>query len=435
MKKFLNPFQRFVALESGSSIILFLAAFIALFWANSEFSQSYFSTWDTNLSFGIGDWTLAKPLILWINDGLMAIFFFVIGLEIKKEIVAGELSTIKKASLPIMAAIGGMVIPILFFVILNLNQPGIDGWGIPMATDIAFTLGILQLLGKRVPLSLKIFLTAFAIVDDLGAILVIAIFYSHQIYWIYLAIAAGIIMLLILMNLLNVNQRWLFVIAGIATWFLFLKSGIHPTIAGVIVALTIPVNKKIGLNKYYKKLQEKATLLECKKVPIQFLTKTQLNAIESIEYLNRQVQPMLQRFENGLHSFVAYFIMPVFALANAGVVFISLSSVSDSNFSLSVSLAESMVFGKIVGISLFSWLAIKTKIATLPKGISFKHIVGVSILGGFGFTMSLFIESLAYTDVDLLASGKIGILVGSILAGIIGYIVLRTTLPVPKVEA
>ena len=165
-----------------------------------------------------------------------------------------------------------------------------------MATDIAFTLGILQLLGKRVPLSLKIFLTAFAIVDDLGAILVIAIFYSHQIYWIYLAIAAGIIMLLILMNLLNVNQRWLFVIAGMATWFLFLKSGIHPTIAGVIVALTIPVNKKIGLNKYYKKLQEKATLLECKKVPIQFLTKTQLNAIESIEYLNRQVQPMIVLF-------------------------------------------------------------------------------------------------------------------------------------------
>ncbi len=429
MKKLFDPFQRFVALESSSSIILFLSAFIALFWANSEFSQSYFSTWNTNLTFGIGTWTHSKPLILWINDGLMAIFFFVIGLEIKKEIVAGELSSLQKAALPIVAATGGMIVPILIFLLLNHNQPGADGWGIPMATDIAFSLGILQLLGKRVPLSLKIFLTAFAIVDDLGAIAVIAIFYSHQLFWIYLLGAAAILTILIIANMLNVNAKWLFVVGGTGIWYLFLLSGIHPTIAGVIVALTIPVNRRIGLSKYSNKLLEKAKLLECKKTPKQFLNKTQLGAIESIEYLNRQVQPMLQRFENRLHGFVAYFVMPIFALSNAGVVFLSLSSVSDSDFTLSLNLAESMLIGKIVGISLFSWLAIKTKIAALPKGISFKHIVGVSILGGFGFTMSLFIGSLAYSDSALLASGKIGILAGSIIAGVLGYLVLRLTLP------
>jgi len=429
MKKTANPFQRFISLESTSSLLLFVAALVAIFWANSANSASYFSIWKTQVSLGVGTWSIDKPLILWINDGLMAIFFFVIGLEIKKEILAGELSSIQKASLPLFAAVGGMVVPITLFLLLNGNGVGKEGWGIPMATDIAFSLGILQLLGKRVPLSLKIFLTAFAIVDDLGAVLVITFFYSTSILWIYLIAAFGILLLLFVANYLNINHKWTYILGGIGVWYLFLKSGIHPTIAGVLLAFTIPGNRKIEVGTFQRLIKIEIENLNCTfKKKTQFLTKPQKVSLETIETLTQQAQPMLQHFETRLHGFVAFVIMPIFALANAGVELFPASNSASGFTPLSLNLAEAMLLGKISGISLFSGLAIKMGFSSLPAGVNFKHIIGVSILGGFGFTMALFIESLAYTDPDMLTSGKIGILIGSVLAGILGYAFLRVTL-------
>lgn len=429
MKFIKEPLDKFIRLETFGSIILFITTISALVLANSEVSDDFLGLWNNYISINLPGLELSKPIIKWINDGLMAIFFFLIGLEIKRELVAGELNNFKKASLPLFAALGGMVFPAVFFIILNNGEPGSEGWGIPTATDIAFTLGILQLLGKRVPVGLKVFLMAFAIIDDLGAALVIAFFYSTNLAWGFIGIALIILAILALLSLKDYYSKYFFFLMGVIVWILFLKSGIHATIAGVLLALTIPIKRKTNTISFYNNVKDALDMFisDCdnKKSETKMLTKNQLAAIEEIEELAEKTAPPLQYLEHSLHGWIVFLIMPLFALANAGVIF---DFGGESNFGLSINIALSMVLGKAVGIFLFSYLSIKLKITELPKNITFTMLAGISILGGLGFTMSLFINNLAFSDQALIDSAKMGILIGSVVAGIVGFVVLKAAL-------
>ncbi len=424
-----EPLNKFIKLETSGSIILFMATVSALVLANSPLSESFLAIWDKYITISLPGFELSKPLIKWVNDGLMAVFFFLIGLEIKRELVAGELNDFKKASLPLFAAIGGMIFPAVLFTVLNYGEPGSQGWGIPIAADIAFSLGILQLLGKRVPIGLKVFLMAFAIIDDLGAVLVIAFFYSANLNWGLIGIGLILVALLFVLSSRGYYSKYFFFLTGIIVWVLFLKSGIHATIAGVLLALTIPIRRKTNTIFFYNEAKEALEMFvtDCdnKNDQTSILTSKQLTAIEEIEELAEKTAPPLQYLEHSLHGWVSYLIMPLFAFANAGVVF---SFGGDSNFSLSVNIALSMIFGNALGIFLFSFLSIKFKISELPKNVTFKMLGGISILGGLGFTMSLFINSLAFDDQQLINSAKMGILIGSVVAGVLGYLVLRGSL-------
>lgn len=427
MKFIKNPINKFIKLETSSSIILFGATVAALILANSPLSEQFLDFWKNYITFSIPGFELSKPIYKWINDGLMAIFFFLIGLEIKREILTGELSHVKKASLPLFAAIGGMVIPATLFTVLNAGNAGGEGWGIPMAADIAFSLGILTLLGNRVPSGIKIFLMAFAIIDDLGAVLVIAFFYSSNLIWVNIFIALGIVVALALLTKFNYYSKYIFFICGVIVWILFLKSGMHATIAGVLMALTIPLSRKTDTKSFYNRgkaiLDE--FLSECNTQEEKtVLSKKQLHAINELEELTETTTSPLQHNEHQLHGWVAYLIMPIFAFANAGVAF-NLSG--DTNLALSTNIALSMVIGNFIGIFSFSWLAIKLNIAELPENVNFKQLAGVSFLGGLGFTMSLFINGLAFTDPVLIDSAKMGILLGSLIAGLLGYFMIRLT--------
>lgn len=424
-----EPLAKFIKLETSSSIILFIATVSALVLANSPLSESFLGIWNKYITISLPGIELSKPVIKWINDGLMAVFFFLIGLEIKRELVAGELNSFKKASLPLFAAIGGMIFPAVLFSILNYGEPGSQGWGIPIAADIAFSLGILQLLGKRVPIGLKVFLMAFAIIDDLGAVLVIAFFYSSNLVWAYIGIGLVLVALLFVLSYLGYYSKYFFFLIGVIVWVLFLKSGIHATIAGVLLALTIPIRRKTNTKIFYNEAKEALEMFitDCNndKNQTTILTSNQLIAIEEIEDLAEKTAPPLQYLEHSLHGWVSYVIMPLFAFANAGVVF---NFGGDSNFNLSMNIALSMIFGNAVGIFLFSYLSIKLKISEIPKNVTLKMLGGISILGGLGFTMSLFINNLAFDDQLLINSAKMGILIGSVVAGVIGYLVLRGTL-------
>lgn len=420
----LSPIIKFVKVESLGGILLFAATIVALLWANSTFADAYNNLWEYKVGFKIGNFELFKSLILWINDGLMAIFFFLIGLEIKREILLGELNSLKKASLPIFAALGGVLIPVLIFMFLNNNTETTKGWGIPMATDIAFSLAILQVLGKRVPLALKIFLTAFAIVDDLVAVIAIAVFYSSSIDWVLIAWAALPLFLLSFLSLKALYNQFIFFVLGTIVWFLFLKSGIHPTIAGVLIALTIPLNQKIGLKSNLDSLKEIVDkLFRLPDNEKTILSKEQIYAIDDLEDWTSKVQSPLQQLEHHLHGWVAYLIIPIFALANAGMSF---NSGLEMDYSLSFNLASALIFGKFLGIFIFAFVAVKTGLAALPEDINFGHIAGVGFLAGVGFTMAIFIANLAFTDQEAyIDASKTGILIGSIVSGIIGYLVLR----------
>ena len=431
---FLSPFQKFVKIESLSGILLFSATIVAMIWANSSFGSFYQDLWQYEIGFSFNSFELSKPLILWINDGLMAIFFFLIGLEIKRELLIGELNTIKKATFPLFAAIGGMFIPLGLFLLLNQSSETAGGWGIPMATDIAFTLAILKILGNRVPLSLKIFLTAFAIVDDLGAVLVIAIFYSDGINWSLIAYALLPLLILAFCAWRGIYIKYLTLFFGIIIWFLFLKSGIHPTIAGVLLAFTIPIRQRINSRLFNEKLDDIASRIKVAEVsdsPI--LSKGQIEEIENLEELTEKFHSPLQHLEHKLHGWVAYFIMPIFAIANAGVVF---SVDMDIDIPLIVNIAVALFFGKLIGVSLLSYLGVKLKVAELPDNMNYWQIVGVAILAGVGFTMSIFIANLAFIgNAVYIDSAKVGIIIGSLVSGIVGYLVLRFSGKVNKLES
>jgi len=420
----ITPFQKFIKTESLSGILLFSATIIALIWANSSLSPIYESLRQYKIGFSFQNFEFEKPLLLWVNDGLMAIFFFLIGLELKREFLIGELDTLKKASFPFIAALGGVVVPIVLFLILNKNPETIKGWGIPMATDIAFALAILKLLGNRIPLSIKVFLTAFAIIDDIGAVLVIAVFYSTTIDWMLLIYALLLFLILVFLNHYKIYKNYLFLFIGVIIWFLFLKSGIHPTIAGVLMAFTIPIRQKVNIKLYTKK---STRIIDQIKTDINnkndTLSESQIEQIENLELSNKKVRSPLQHLEYKLHNWVAYFIIPVFALANAGVV---INTKMQIDYALITNIGIGLFVGKFAGITSFSFLGVKLGITALPNGVNYKQIIGVAILAGVGFTMSIFIANLAFSGLPHLVDlAKIGILLGSFISGTLGYLILR----------
>ena len=423
--RILSPFQEFFQQEASSGILLMIATLLALIWANSPWSDSYQALWHTNVTVGFGSFEISKDLLHWINDGLMAVFFFVVGLEIKREVLVGELASPRKAILPIIAAVGGMLVPAGFFLLLNPSGPAHAGWGIPMATDIAFALGILSLLGKRVPLSLKIFLTAVAIVDDLGAVLVIALFYTSKIVWGSLLLGAVVFIILVVINKLGVRSPIVYTLLGLVLWAAFLKSGVHATIAGVLLAMTIPVRTRINTEEFVNHasyfLDE---FRKSGKSGESVLTnKSQRSAIQAIEVAAEHAQTPLQRLEHTLHPWVGYFVMPVFAFANAGLV---IGSDFLSGFAQPVTLGimAGLIFGKQIGIFGAGYIAVKLGWSDLPDGMTWTRLYGLACLAGIGFTMSLFIAGLAFGVSEFLSLAKAGILVASLISGTFGAFIL-----------
>lgn len=382
--------KKFFKLESAGGILLMVTAVFAIIVANTPLSAYYDLLLDTPVEIRIGAFEIAKPLLLWINDGLMAIFFFLVGLELKRELIEGELSSINNVILPAVGAVGGMAIPALVYIIFNMDDPvAMKGWAIPAATDIAFALGVLALLGSRVPTSIKVFLTSLAIFDDVGAIVIIAIFYTANVSIASLIVAAICIVILFLLNKRHVSSTSLYLAVGLVMWAALLKSGVHATLAGIILAAFIPM---------YSKTEPESS--------------------------------PLKGMEHDLHSVVAFFVLPVFAFANAGI---NLSGVGVEQLfhSVPLGIALGLFIGKQLGIFGFCWLAIKLGLTRLPNDVSWGTLYGVAALCGIGFTMSLFIGSLAFeeTGVNILFDERLGIIVGSILSGVTGYLILRVSLP------
>ena len=424
MQTFFSPFQSFFKTEAAGGILLLAAAVVALVWANSPLAASYTALWETYLTVGGGPLVIEKPLILWVNDGLMAIFFFVVGLEIKREVLAGELAQPRKAALAIAAALGGMVVPALLYTAVTLGTDRAVGWGIPMATDIAFALGVLALLGSRAPLALKVFLTAVAIVDDLGAVIVIALFYTAELNVTALLISLALVGVLVVVNRLGIQRPAVYAVIGAAVWVAMLKSGVHATIAGVLVALTIPATRRMDEVEFADKV---ATLLDRFRAGIAGSPTTpspdQMAAVHSLEVACEHVETPLQRLEHRLHGLVAFFIMPVFALANAGVAFgADVGALVGDTVALGVALG--LIVGKPVGVLLLAYVSVRLGVAALPTGVTWRHVLGVSFLTGIGFTMSIFIANLAFGPGPLLDSAKVGILAASVVSGLLGSVVL-----------
>ncbi len=424
-KYIIDPVNHFISNSKMGGIVLFSSAALALIIANSPFGEAFHHIWEHKFSIGFGDGIISKSLHHWINDGLMAIFFFVVGLELKREILVGELKSPRLALLPIMAALGGMIFPALIYYAINFNG-ATQGWGVPMATDIAFALGILYLLGDRIPLSLKVFLTAIAIVDDLGAVLVIAFFYTSEIDFGSLLRGLGFLLVLIVANLAGVRNTLFYGVVGIAgVWLAFLLSGVHATIAAVLAAFTIPASTHINESAFTAKLSvlfEKFKNAEPN--DNRLVTHEQQEVLSKIQYFSKNAIPPLQRLEHGLHPFVSFVVMPIFALSNAGVSFSG--NILDSLFApVTLGIALGLLVGKIVGVTFMTWLALKLKMSALPTGMSMKQVMMVGILAGVGFTMSLFIAGLAFESDELLSQAKLGVLCASITAGLIGYFTLK----------
>ena len=426
-KYVINPLSAFIRNSIMSGVVLLIAAVVAIILANSPLSDAFLGFWQNKISIGINDHLfLNYDLQHWVNDGLISIFFFVLGLELKREIVGGQLSGARNALLPIAVGLGGMLFPALIFLLFNQGTETRHGWGIPMATDIAFALGVLHLLGKRIPTSVKIFLTAFGIIDDLGAILVIALFYTSNISFLSLGIGFGCLGLLFLANKLGVRNTMFYAIFGIAfVWLPFLLSGVHATIAAVLVAFTIPANTKLTEGQFLTKNRRYATKFNAADVTdSSTVTKEQLHILKKIKSTAKNAMTPLQRLELSMHPVVSFVVMPIFALANAGVVLdIDFKTLFSNNISIGIVVA--LMVGKMIGIFGVTYLMVKTKISKLPRGMTVNHLFGVSIISGIGFTMSIFITSLAYEDPVFITQAKIGIFVASILAGTLGYFVLK----------
>lgn len=378
----LQSFKDFFRSGQIGGILLMVCVAISLFIANSQYKDGFANFLATDLGFTFGASTYAFTVSAWVNDALMAVFFLLVGLEIKRELVEGELSSVKKASLPVVAALGGMLIPAFTYFIFNNNTQTASGWGIPMATDIAFALAIIAMLGKNVPPSLKIFLAALAIVDDLGAILVIAIFYTNQVHFDYLLMAGGIMLLLFAFNYLNIKPLYFYLVPGAVLWYLIHHSGIHATIAGVLLALTIPTN-------------------------------------------TTNVESPLEKLEHLLNGPVNYFIMPIFALANTNITF-QKEMLGGLVSPLGLGIVTGLFAGKTIGVTLFSWLAVKCKLGSLPSGSNWKHIIGLGMLAGIGFTMSIFISLLSFSNEMDITEAKFAILCASVISGLVGFVFLKS---------
>ncbi len=389
--KILNDF---IHKESSAGILLIIVTIIALILENSPLAEYYTSFLNTHVEIRFGDLQIAKPLLLWVNDGLMAVFFFLIGLEVKREVLQGHLSSLGQIALPGIAALGGMVVPALVYIAFNGSDSfALNGWAIPTATDIAFALGILSLLGNRVPLSLKIFLMALAIIDDLGAIIIIALFYTSDLSTISISVASGALAVLFIMNRMGVARKAAYILVGIVLWVSVLKSGVHATLAGVALAFMIPLSSKDKEGNNFS---------------------------------------MAKELEHDLHYWVAFMILPLFAFVNAGVNLHGIS-LNDMTGTVPLGIMLGLFAGKQLGVFGFSYLAIKMGLAKLPDGSNWKQLYGVAVLTGIGFTMSLFVDSLAFNDTEIYHfADKLAILIGSFLSGIIGYLILKTVKPIQK---
>lgn len=435
-KYFDYSFQSFLKHHVNGGMVLMAVAVMAMIVANSPLNNAYLSILNYPVSLQIGDFNLfshhGEPMTLltFINDALMAIFFFSVGLEIKREVLVGELSSLRQALLPIIAACGGMIVPVIIYFFIVPQAPGCNGIATPMATDIAFSLGVLSLLGKRVPLSLKIFLTAFAVVDDIGGIIVIALFYATNLELGYLFAAAAILVFMLFANnKLYIVNKGFYYFFGVAVWYLFLQSGVHSTVAGVLVAFTIPAKPHIKIGRYIERIRENINSFPVLDKDSIILEQNQLERLKCIESASDHVISPLQSMEDALQGVVNYFIMPLFAFANAGIVLIGGGSeiVGDVTFAVALGL----LFGKFIGIFTFTWFTIKLKIANMPEGMCWKNLAGVSMLGGIGFTVALFIATLSFGGKEpiLLNQAKLGIICATILSGIVGYLYLNKILP------
>lgn len=429
---------------SGGNILM-VATVLALIVANIPgINNLYFDFWEQEVRLQVGSFNVfshsGEPMTLlaFINDALMAIFFFTIGLEIKRSVLVGELSSFRNALLPIIAAIGGMVVPVLFYWSMSRGSDFTHGAAIPMATDIAFSLSVLAMLGKRVPISLKIFLTTLAVVDDIGGIIVIAAFYSTHIEWMMLLIAAGLLGVLLLGSVMHIKSKIFYLTIGGVIWFLFLNSGIHPTIAGVLVAFCVPATPVFAPRKYISKIRKAISnfrgddeLSELEERTI--LSNEQMNWLKEVESASDKVISPLQDLEDSLHAIVNYFILPLFAFSNAGIFLLDTDPVSVFE-GISITIIISLILGKFIGILLFSWVTVKLKLAPMPAHSNWHMMASVAMLGGIGFTVSIFIATLTFdtsvpSQLDLLNHAKLGIVTGSVIAGLIAFIWLHFTLP------
>lgn len=425
----LSPVESFFAMETASGILLMITAVIAMIWANSPFYHSYELMLELPVGIKLGAIDVTKTLHHWVNDGIMVIFFFVVGLEIKRELIIGELSSPRKAALPMFAALGGMVAPALIYVAFNHDGRGASGWGIPMATDIAFAVGILTLMSRKVPLALKVFLLALAIVDDLGAVLVIALFYTEEIAAGALGVATATIFVTLFIKYAGIRNLMIYWILGVIAWFAVLKSGVHATVAGVILGLMTPVSPFYNLKKIPEKFRQLVDKISggidnANKKYTQLSYET-FHDIETLEEMVKESRSPLDRLIHGLHPWVSFAVMPLFALFNAGVHIsgdFTLASFAAEPIAIGVILG--LVVGKPIGVLFFSWLAIKLNMAQLPEGVTWSHMAAVGFLAGIGFTMALFIGHLALKVPEVEIYSKLGILVASFISGIIGVILL-----------
>jgi len=424
----LVPLQMFARHKLAGAGLLLLATVVALILANSPWAEAYHHTLHLEMHISLGSVSLTKSLHHLINDGLMGIFFFLVGLEIKRELIAGELSSRRKAALPALAAVGGMVLPALLYVAINPEPPLRSGWGIPMATDIAFALGVLAVLGSRLPPGLKVLLTALAIVDDIGAVAVIAIFYTDQIATTALSVGLVGVGASIMMSRLGVRNALAYFLVGAAVWLAFLESGVHATIAALLMAFTIPARTSIDGTRLVDRLDSALARLRRMGPPSDkgLNRHDQQHLLDEVAAIRGAATAPLQNLEHALVPVVTFLILPVFALANAGV---SLSGVGLEALTGGIALGVivGLVLGKPLGIVAFTWLAVRLGVADLPQGVSWRHVLGIGLLGGIGFTMALFVGGLAFTSAAELEAAKVGILVASVVAGVVGLLVLRST--------
>jgi len=423
-----RPVEKFLHVEASSGILLLVTAVIAVFWANSPWASIYEHLLHTPISVGFGNFIFTRTVHFWINEILMVFFFFVVGLEVRRELFEGQLSTPRRAALPVAAALGGMLVPAAIYISLNVGSSAVRGWGVPMATDIAFAVGVLALLGRRVPPALRVLLLALAIIDDIGAILVIAFFYSTGIEWTGLIIVGFGIVSVLIMQRVGVRHPFLYIVPGIAVWAGMLQAGIHPTIAGVLLGLLTPVRSWFGHKGFMEETERALDRIRSKAVSGKD-PRTLLPELQRINIARREAIPPVTRIEAALHPWVAFVIMPLFALANAGVSLGGLSNGSSETTGIVLGIGLGLVVGKPLGVVCFSWLAVRSGLASLPRDASWSGVLVVGCVAGIGFTMSLFIGSLAFMSASMLAISKLIVLAASALAGMVGLVVGYRFLP------
>jgi NhaA family Na+:H+ antiporter len=423
-RKALAPVERFLSIEAASGVLLLLVAVVALIWANSPWRHLYSGLWHAPLGLRLGPWSFERDLHFWINDGLMTVFFFVVGLEIRREIHRGELSELRRATLPLAAALGGMVTPALIFFAINHGRPAAAGWGVPMATDIAFAVGVLALLGKRVAPALRILLLALAVIDDVGAILVIAVFYASGFSVLGVAIAVTGIAAIMIMQKVGVRSPWAYVVPATVIWAGAYAAGVHPTLAGVVVGLMTPVRAWYGAGRFLDVAENNVSALRAKNDLDEHDLLPHLDALDAAR---REAVAPVGRLQHALHGWVAFGIMPLFALANAGVP-LGEATFDGDGLRVFLGVTIGLVLGKVVGVVGFSWLARQLGLTALPTGVGWKQVAVVGLCAGIGFTMALFIAQLAFPPGPLLETAKLAILCASALAGVVSFVVGMKTL-------